>query len=67
MLEKINRLMEPFWLVIALVALGTAFYEYFQNKWEGQAGLMFGIAGLAFIWFGTRRALRKRLESREEE
>jgi hypothetical protein len=62
MLSKVNRLMEPFWFIVAICALVVAVYEYFQNAWDSSAGIMFGISGLAFIWFGMRRMLRKRME-----
>lgn len=62
MLSKVNRLMEPFWLIVAICAFAVAVYEYFQNGWDSSAGIMFGISGLALVWFGMRRMLRKRME-----
>ncbi len=64
-MHKLNRLMEHFWLALAIGTLLAAIWVIVTEGWEkgGQWLFLPGIAGAAW---GMRRFMRKRLESLEQ-
>jgi len=65
-LEKVNRVMETFWLVIAICA--ALFGAYMVGQVGVEEGIMYIIMPFvaAMLWM-LRRSFRKKLEKRGQE
>jgi hypothetical protein len=65
-LEKTNRYLEIFWLLITLFAIGLAVFTIITDGWEyGKWYILFPL--LAFGMYIFRRMLRIRYERRRKE
>ncbi|MBL7941682.1 MAG: hypothetical protein JNM00_02895 [Flavobacteriales bacterium] len=60
-MEKINRGMEHFWLAVTIAATIYAVYRCMTAGWATEY-VNFLIPVIAFLWFLTRRLMRKRME-----
>ena len=64
-LNKINRMMEWFWLVVAIVSfVGVTVFACLGGETEG--GVLFAFPCLAFLMYFFRRMFRKKMEKREQ-
>ncbi|MGC6532624.1 MAG: hypothetical protein ACON34_06435 [Flavobacteriales bacterium] len=59
--SKLFRYVEIAWLVIGVIALGVAIYEINTLGFD-QGKVYLLLPAIAFVWFGFRRAMRKRME-----
>ena len=59
--SKLFRYVEIAWLVIGVIALGVALYEINTLGFD-QGKVYLLLPDIAFVWFGFRRAMRKRME-----
>lgn len=62
MIDKVHRTAERMWAIVAMAALALAFYDLYNEGWQGgRMSLLF--PAIAGAWYWTRRSLRKKLES----
>jgi hypothetical protein len=61
-MHKLNRLMEHFWLALAIATLGVALWTIFTEGWEKGAQWLVLPAIATAAWL-MRRFARKRLDS----
>lgn len=60
-MKKMNRIMEFFWLAVAVISLiGAGFYVYELGWTEGWIYLLFPLT--AFMMWAYRRMMRSRVE-----
>ncbi len=67
-LNKVSKVMEMFWLVIAILSFVVVIYIYIKDKGinaENAQYLVF--PALAGVMYGFRAAFRKRMEKNMEE
>ena len=65
-MKKLNRVMEFFWLAVAVLSLFGAIYYIMELGWaEAWYYLMF--PAVAFMMFAYRRGMRSRLDKWSEE
>ncbi len=60
-MKTLNKVMETFWLLVALVTLGLAAYMIHHDGWDN-AYLYLLFPLIAGAMFGLRRTMRKRME-----
>ena len=65
-MDKLNRGMEHFWLAVTLAATIYAIYRCLSVGWETEYANFF-IPVVAFLWFMTRRMMRKRAEKQQRD
>ncbi len=64
-MKNFNRIMEKFWLIIAILSVPFAVFYVIQLGWQqGWFYLLFPIT--AFMMFGYRRFMRSRLDKWSE-
>ena len=59
--SKLFRYVEIAWLVIGVIALGVAIFEINTLGFD-QGKVYLLLPAIAVVWFGFRRAMRKRME-----
>ena len=65
-MNRYNRIMEIFWILIGVLTMGMAVYLYVQNR-GGQDSAVFFIAGaMAILLSLLRRFYRKRNETHKD-
>lgn len=63
--DKMNRIMEWFWLVVGIVStIAVIVYWFIGGQLEG--GLIMAFPCLAFLMFFVRRFFRKRFEQQNQ-
>lgn len=60
-MNKMNKIVENLWLVLAIIAMGFAIFMLATKGWDkGATSLVFPL--LCGVWYGFRRTMRKRME-----
>ena len=60
-MEKVNKIMGAFWLVIIVLSVGYVGYMFFYYGFSGNEQLL-AIPGIAIFWYITRTRLKQRIE-----